>query len=193
MPFLDDWLDVTTQLEPRMANAYYLGTVLLLTDRERSAKMDEVLARAESLYPNEFRFPMMRGMAAYFGRFDNAAAAMHFERAAMRPVAPTFLAGLAEKARTHATTCSELLAETKSVSQQGLDPMGALESQRARVFESCVQRTLEQAIASYRLNLQRVPTLEELLRDGYLQEPPPAPRGRCWIIEGPNAFLRQCP
>lgn len=193
MPYLDEWLDVTTQLEPRMANAYYLGTVLLLTDRQRSSKMDELLARAEALYPTEFRFPMMRGMAAYFGRFDNAAAASHFDRAANHPLAPAFLAGLAEKARTHAATCGELLAETKSLSQEGLDAMGALESQRGRVFESCVKRTVEQAIASFRSNTNRVPTLEDLVRDGYLRELPPAPRGRCWVIEGPQALLRECP
>jgi hypothetical protein len=190
-PGLERWLSFVFALEPNAKNAYYLGTVLLLADRERGAEMDRLLALAEREHPLEWEFSMMRGSSAYFGRLDAAAGAKHFAVAASKPNAPQYLGLLAKRLERHVVDCSSLMTDLKSMASAN-DPGNMLSQQRGSVFRECVRRQLEQAGAGYRLNNEQVPTVNDLVKKGYLAAPPPHPPGECWQFDGPRAVLKPC-
>jgi hypothetical protein len=190
-PGLERWLSFVFSLEPDARNAYYLGTVLLLADRERSAEMDRLLALAEDRNPGEWEFSMMRGSGAYFGRLDAATAAKHYANAASKPNAPAYLGLLAKRLERHVVDCPSLMTDLKAVASAN-DPGNMLTQQRSSVFRECVRRQLEQAAAGYRMNNERAPTIDDLVEKGYLAAPPPHPRGECWHFAGPRAVLEPC-
>lgn len=191
-PGLEHWLALVFELEPDLTNAYYLGTILLLADSDRSSAMDAILAQAEERHPDEWEFSMMRGSAAYFGRLDAPTASKHFLDASRKPGAPEYLGLLGARLERMAGDCGTMLSDLKALGSEN-DPGQLLRGQRATIYRECIRRELEQAHANFRLNHQRAPTLDELVASGVLKAPPPHPPGECWEFRGPRAVLAPCP
>jgi len=190
-PHLEDWLDAVFLHSPHMSGAYTLGTVLLLTDRERAPRMDTLLTQAEARYPSNFEFPMLRGMSAYFGALDAQAAADHFQRAATKPGAPAYLAQFSKRLRSEVESCGVMLVNMKTLAKE-TKQQALMSGQLEGVYLRCIERELEQAAVGFRLNKGHSPSVDELLAEGYLKEPPPAPPGKCWVLVNANAVLQPC-
>lgn len=195
-PSLDEWVDLTSRLDPRFDLPYFFGVVLLITDDERAPRVDEILARGEAAMPDVFSFPMFRGFLAYFGRLDARAAAVHFRRAAALPGGPAYLAPFAERLEREDDTCGAVLRDLRQVSQATGGTQGkALDASREKVLLHCLETRIEQAANAWRVrNAQRVPTLEDLVNDGAIDPQLPAPPGLCWSLDpSQNASLAPCP
>jgi len=154
--------------------------------------MQELLAKAETRFPNDFQLPMLLGISAYFGELDAARAAGHFQRAAKKPMAPPFLAQFGERLARETADCGALLINLRTMASASA--VGdAYKNVAAPVMERCLKRELEQAAAAFKLRNDRVPTgLDELLDAGLFRAPPPAPPGKCWIVINVNAYLQDC-
>lgn len=190
-PNLEDWLETVFRHNPYLSDGYTLGTVLLLTDRERAPRMDRLLERAEARYPTNYEFPMLRGISSYFGALDAGAAAGHFERAATREGAPTYLTQFAQRLRREVASCGVMVVNMKSLAEQ-TNQRALMTGQLEGVYLRCIEREIEQAATSFRLNRGRNPTLDELRVEGYLKQVPPAPPGKCWVLINIDAFVQPC-
>lgn len=190
-PHLELWLETVFLHNPQLTDAYTLGTVLLLTDRDRAATMDRLLAQAETRYPTNYEYPMLRGMSAYFGQLDAVAAAAHFERAATMRQAPLYLKQFAERLRRDTTDCGVMVVNMRAmadISEQRISMTGQIEG----VYLRCLERELKQAATSFKLNKNRIGTIADLIDAGYLKAVPPAPPGKCWEIQGNGVVLIPC-
>jgi hypothetical protein len=190
-PYLERWLAATVQLNPELLLPYHLGTVMLITDRQRSAEMDVLLATAERVHPDVWEFPMLRGMGAYFGQLNQAAAAQHFHRVDAFPGAPPYFGKLADRLDTQLASCGTLLNDLKSFASNSTFAREARGSANA-ILEECLKQELEQAVASFQMNEGRAPTIEDLLEKNYIQRRPSAPPGKCWVFSGTTASLQEC-
>lgn len=195
-PSLDEWVDLASRLDPRFDLPYFFGVVLLVTDDERAPRVDEILARGEAALPDVFSLPMFRGFLAYFGRLDPRAAAAHFRRAAALPGSPAYLVRFAARLEREEDTCSALLRDLREVSRATGGTQGkALDDSREKVLIHCLETRIERAANAWRVrNAQRVPTLEDLVKDGAIDPQLPAPPGLCWSLDpSQNASLAPCP
>jgi hypothetical protein len=190
-PQLERWLEQTFALNPYLRDGYILGTVTLLVDKDRAESMRRLLAQGEQRFPDDFQFPMLQGIAAYFGQLDAQGAATDFERAATRRNAPPFLSAFGRRLREQSATCGTLLLNLRSLSRE--DRLGDLMKSAFDVYATCVKRELEQAAAAFKLREGRVPDgLGELLRAGLVQRAPEAPPGMCWSVINVNAYVHPC-
>jgi len=183
-PGLEHWIELITDLHPRLLGPFFFGVSLLLGDPARRDKVDELLARAEQRAPEDFRFALERGVLAYFGRFDATTAADHLERAASRPDAPDFIGRLATTLRKRGVMCATLAADAAAVSQ-GAAVLGD------RTIE-CVKRRIEAAATAARLNEDPDDSVEVLVQRGHLPADVVVP-GVCWELKSGTATPRACP
>jgi hypothetical protein len=181
---LEHWIALITGLHPRLLGPFYFGVTLLLGDPVRRDAVDDLLNVAEQRAPDEFRFPLERGVLAYFGRFDALAAAQHLERAARLPDAPTYLASFAQTLRKRGVVCSALASEAAAISQ-GAATIGD------RTVE-CLKRRIEAASVSARLNEDPDDSIEVLIERGHLPSDILVP-GLCWTLKNGTATPRRCP
>jgi hypothetical protein len=194
-PGLEAWLEEVFAHNPRLLHAYFLGSVLLLTDRDRSQAMDRILARAEAEFPDNWEVPFYRGIGAYFGRFDNLAAANHFERASRGAGAPAYLPRFVQRLRTDARDCADVMRSILVLGEgQAADLASQLGREAGGVYVRCVVDQVERAAAAFKLNEEAPPTLDLLVARGYLRAVPEAPPGRCWVMSASGAVtLEPCP
>ena len=191
-PFLDEWVNTVTQLDPGFEIAYFFGAVLLVTDRARGAHMDSILARGEAAIPDSHELPLLRAFIAHFGTLAMEDAAAHYERASQKPTAPAYIKGLAQRLRESGMRCEELLAQLKTVgSGTSSARLDLLRGEQGTILENCVRTRIESAAASYRIETGKSATIEELVAAGRIAEPLHPP-GRCWKLDGASADLVPC-
>lgn len=189
-PDLEDWLDVTTTLSPRFEMAYFVGASFLAADSKRSGALDRLLARGGAALPASYYLPMAQGFVHYFGRYDPHLAAVHFRRAAGFPDAPPFLGPLAARLDGVADSCRELSSLLRDVQ---FETNQLFAGQRPReILVSCIERAIERAAASWRLQHGTDPTLDDLVTAGLLEQLV-APPGECWHLNYGVATLEPCP
>jgi hypothetical protein len=182
-PALEEWLELIADLHPRLMGPFYFGVTLLLGDPERRERVDELLAVAEQRVPDEFRFPLERGVLAYFGRFEPIVAAEHLERAAAKAGAPPFIGQLASTLRKRGIACSSIAHDAELVSQ-GASSIGD------RTVE-CIKRRIEAAAAAARLNDDPDTSVEVLVQRGHLPAEVLIP-GVCWTLREGTATPGPC-
>jgi hypothetical protein len=182
-PDLEDWMSLIVELHPRLFGPFYFGVTLLLGDPTRRDKVDELLAIAETRAPEEFEFPLERGVIAYFGRFDAARAAEHLERASTKRNAPEFVGQLGKTLRERGVTCAAMAEDAASVSQGG----AALGDRRL----ACAKHRIEAASAAARLNEDPDDSIAALVERGHLPRDALLP-GVCWELTAGTATARRC-
>lgn len=195
-PSLDEWVDLTTRLDPRFDLPYFFGAVLLVTDDARAPHVDALLARGEEAMPEFFSLAMFRGFLAYFGRLDAKTAAEHYRRAAAKPQAPGWLKLFADRIEREEDSCDGVMRRLAQVSDEASGAQGrALASSQGKVLVHCLKTRLERAAAAWRVRRGGgVPTVADVARDGLIEDPVPAPPGMCWSLdEDQKASLAPCP
>lgn len=182
-PHLEVWVARIVDLHPGLLGPFYFGVTLLIGDPARSATVDELLQIAEARAPEDFRFPMERGVLAYFGRFDALGAAAHFERAAKKPNAPEFIGALAGTLRRRGIACSSIASEAASVAQG--------DSVIGNRTIACVKHRIEAATVAARLNSDPDDSVEVLIKNGHLPSDVLI-SGVCWDVKAGTATPRPC-
>ena len=190
-PYLEVWLETVFRHNPQLTDAYTLGTVLLLTDRDRAPTMERLLSQAATRYPDNHEYPMLQGMSAYFGQLDAARAAEYFDRAAAIASAPPYLKLFADRLHRDANDCGVMVVNMKAMADVSTQ-VSAMKFRIEGVYLRCLERELKQAAASYRLNNNKTATIKDLIDAGYLKGPPPAPPGQCWEVQGASVVLVPC-
>lgn len=192
-PGLEDWIDLTTRLDPTFETPYYYGALLLVGEPERAAKADLLLARGQRALPTSFSLPAMRGFIAYFTLLDPAQAAVHYREAAALPGAPPFLEAFARRLEHQGHTCREMLRNLAALAAEA-DPhrRAALLAGREAMLLGCVEGQLKAAASAFRTRKGRDGTLEEVRAAGLITDEPWAPSGKCWRLESGRPFLEPC-
>jgi hypothetical protein len=193
-PFLEQWIDVITQLDPSFEDPYYVGAALLVTDDKRTDAVDALLGRAEQNFPLDATYPMLRGFLHQFGKLDPGTAAQYYRRAASKAGAPTFLAAHAARLELESHDCSHVLSDLAQLSAASSPSLRALFQARGTddLLERCVAGMIRRAAVRYRLQNNKAATLEALISAGSIAAPP-SPPGRCWHIKDDVASLGPCP
>ncbi len=193
-PGLEDWIDLTTRLDPGFETPYHYGALLLVGDLQRADAADALLARGQQALPARFSLPAMRGFIAYFTRLDPARAAVHYREAARLPGAPQFLAVFAQRLEHQGHTCPDVLRNLTALASVS-DPRerAALLAGRERMMLGCVEGQLRGAAAAFRTRLGRDGTLDQVRAEGLLVDEPWAPPGQCWTLEYGRPKLLPCP
>ncbi|MDP2342878.1 MAG: hypothetical protein Q8O67_18125 [Deltaproteobacteria bacterium] len=192
-PHLIKWLEGVTTLDPSLHAPYFLGAVLLVARKDDSIRLDAMLAKAETLAPDDFEFPQLRGFVAYFSGLDPAAAAAHYERAAAMPGAPAYLAPFAQRLRKQGLSCRAVSENLRDLGRRDAGVRRWLTGDDDALLRSCIKEQLSRAAAQHRLlGLGPAPTVEDLIARGLLPEAPPAPPGECWLMVNGVYLLGQC-
>ena len=182
---IETFLDRITDLAPNFSLPYWMGGILLATSPGRSEAADQILAKGERKYPDDWEFSQWRGFVAYFGEMDIPKALQHYKNAVAKPGHAPYLRSFIKRLEASQTDCfamsnsmSELVAEKQSASTRDL-----LVSRAGKIIKNCVTMTLKQAAASYRLQRGQIAyDVQTLVAQGFLAKMPPAPNGYCWAI-----------
>jgi hypothetical protein len=186
LPGLEEWIDVTTSLDPRYESAYFFAAAFLTALPERATKVDALLARGEAAIPESGMLPMARGFVHYFGVYEPEIAASHFRKAAQNG-APAYLRDFADRLMRLGTTCKSV-GENLNALQHNL---GASSTQAREAAFECSKRLIERGAAAERLRGRYNVTLDELREQGALQGLVTFP-GECWRLESGKAWLEPC-
>jgi len=184
-------VDTITELDPHFIFAYYYGAILVLTDPDRATHLMKVLERGRATFPQDHEFPRLMGFLEHFGRLNLAEAAKHY-REAVALGGPSYLEALATRLATSDLQCRDLRNELAGIARTAQrDEQRILMQRSAAIIGNCEKTRLEAAAAQYRFNKGVDATLADLIASG--QDPPLAPPGECWVIEGVRAIRRPCP
>ena len=193
-PSLEEWVDLTTRLDPTFVAPYFFGAAMLVGDTERARNVDQILRRGQEAMPVSFSFPMMRGFIAYFALLDPAAAATHYREAAGLPGAPRYLEAFASRLETQVHTCGQMLKDLNALAaEEGVDRRRAMLAEREPILVACVEGQLKNAAGAYRNAHGRNGSLAELREAGLVTGELFAPKGRCWVVNGGRPALVPCP
>ncbi|MCC7070097.1 MAG: hypothetical protein IT383_02175 [Deltaproteobacteria bacterium] len=193
-PGLEDWVDLTTRLDPRFEAPYHFGALLLVGDPARAPAADRMLERGQRALPESFSLPAMRGFIAYFTMLDPASAAEHYHEAARLPGAPPYLEQFAKRLEHQGHTCAAMLRDlTGLAAHQDAHKRAAFLAGRDRMLLGCVEGQLRAAAGAFRTRTGRDGSLDELRGAGLLADEPWAPEGQCWRVDSGRPLLEPCP
>ena len=124
---IETFLDRITDLAPQFSLPYWMGGILLATSPGRSEAADQILAKGERKYPDDWEFSQWRGFVAYFGEMDIPKALQHYKNAVAKPGHAPYLRSFIKRLEASQTDCfamsnsmSELVAEKQSASTRDL-------------------------------------------------------------------------
>lgn len=176
------WGELITQLDPLFYAAYFYVGVFCYVDEANSARVDDMLARGQGLFPDDYELPVLRAFAAHFGTGDLKRAAAHYRVAGAKPQAPAYVSALAQRLENDNNSCSALY---EFASRQD-------SAMKSVLLTGCIKRQIELAATAYRLRVGGTPDLPTLLETGLLA-PFPRLAGICWALHGPVAVAEPCP
>lgn len=166
-----------TDLDPRFWDPYLLAEMMLPWDAGMAEEADILLKKAARARPEDFRPLYFLGFNAFFFAKDASKAAPYLRRAANLPGAPPYLQGLAARFSLYAGETEPGILFLKNLLAASHDEsITAYLKKRLQAMETLL--ILERAVQKYRQEQGRLPAdVDELLRQGYLDESPVDPYG----------------
>ncbi|MBI5494094.1 MAG: hypothetical protein HY904_03650 [Deltaproteobacteria bacterium] len=194
-PALQPLLRLVLDLDSGFADAWWVGALILSTEKGGEREAAAVAHEAGSHFPNQWRFPFLEGALQLTALFNTTAAAAAWERASALPDAPPYLAQAAGRLRSRDEAC--LIAQRTAEQILDMSPPGqgqaALAARVRDLKVECTLRNVEAAVASYRQREGRLPaTLDEVVAAGLLGGVPRA-AGQPVVLAGDGSVNLAAP
>ncbi|MDP3937504.1 MAG: hypothetical protein Q8R92_05135 [Deltaproteobacteria bacterium] len=138
--YLYHMLDIITTLDPKWLYPHLFGGITLSLELNRPDLANQLLEKALSEHPDDWKVPFLIGFNAYFGMGDPATAANYIERASRLPRSPNYLKGFASRLHVMGGGKDRALQFLKEVIQQTEDP--ALREQLEKRYEDILHGRL---------------------------------------------------
>ncbi|MBN1141268.1 MAG: hypothetical protein JXB25_05675 [Deltaproteobacteria bacterium] len=184
----EDWdylvagLDTVTDLDPYFLDPYVLGASLLTWDIRRFDDANRLLEKGTRHRTWDWRLPYYLGFNHFYFLKDYNKGAEYLMEASRRPQSPSFLPTLAarlsyygDQARTGILFLMALISQTKDERLRNSLLI------RKQALEGAA--LIEERIERFRKERGRAPgDINELLKEGYIEQLPEEPYGGKWLI-----------
>lgn len=184
-----DWLghvfEIVTELDPRFIGAYHFGAITLAWDANQPREAIELLVKGMRANPMNWQLPFDAGFIHYMLLRDYRKAGVFFEIASKLPdawlVTSRWAAVSVAKAGSYDTAREMWLDIYRSTDNKALRAL-VLRQIRVLKLEESID-LMQQAADRFYAERERYPyELEELVREGYLEQIPREPYGGRYFI-----------
>jgi hypothetical protein len=182
-------LDITTDLDPQLIEAYQTGSIFLSQARPEGAgqpdKAVTLLEKGIQANPSYWRMYFTLGFVHYTDRHDPKAAQEAFERGSNVPGALPFMKVMAARMAEHADDLSTAMFLWKAIQETSVDPMVRDTAQRhiSSLQAEADIAELERRIQFYRERTGSLPVdWSDLVRIGLLRGVPLDPKGTVYRL-----------
>ena len=179
-------LDVVTTLDPEFLIAYDLGAGFLAEVTGQVAWSNALLEKGRTANPDAWRLPFLLGFNHFFHLQDYARAAGYMAEAARLQGAPAYVPELAARLYVEGHRPEAALAFLDALLAQTDHPQlsASLERRHKAVrLEQDLDRLEQAREAHVRATGQAPDSLDELVRNGWLEAIPQEPFGGAYVLE----------
>ncbi|MCB2183204.1 MAG: hypothetical protein KQH63_14320 [Desulfobulbaceae bacterium] len=180
--YLEDTLDIITDLDPYYFDAYQYSQIFLAWDAGRPESANRLLEKAMENVPDNYRFPYYIGFNYYYFIKDNQKASEYFMKASKLPDSPYWLASWAARLSVFSFEHRAGIMFLEDMISQTRDERIKKYFQK-RLTALQILSYLENKVDAYKEQYGKMPaSLDDLVSSGIIKEIPEDPYGGKFIL-----------